>query len=215
MNEKLSGKLSFIEDFIGCLVSPRSSFKSLLEKPSFLRATGLILVIAIVAALASFNYMSKLPLTSLPQQPPPGLLGVLGAILALIGVFGTWLIGSALIHILSNILKGNGAFGSILTLVGYASLPLLIQQLLRLADSFVISPEGVLEFAAFQVSAGSFGGIIANAAINTFTVFRVWSMILIVIATRENYKMSTPKSAIVVVLSSILIAFVPVFLTLR
>ena len=215
MSEKLSGKLGLIEDFIRCLVSPRSSFRSLLEKPNFLRATGLILVIAIVAALASFNYMSKLPLNSLPQQPPPGLLGILGAILALIGVFGTWLIGSALIHVLSSILKGNGAFGSILTLVGYASLPLLIQQLLRLADSFVISPEGVLQFAAFQVSAGSFGGIIANAAINTFTVFRVWSMILIVIATRENYKMSTTKSAIAVVLSFVLIAFVPVFLTLR
>ncbi|MFQ5758205.1 MAG: hypothetical protein ACE5IF_00850, partial [Candidatus Bathyarchaeia archaeon] len=70
MSERESRKLGFIREIIGCLTSPRSSFRSILEKPSLVKATALILVIAIVAAWASLNYTSKLPRLEglLPRQ---------------------------------------------------------------------------------------------------------------------------------------------------
>ncbi|UCG45721.1 MAG: YIP1 family protein [Candidatus Bathyarchaeota archaeon] len=211
MNEDLGGRAMFMEELIGCFTSPRRTLKSILEKPRLIKATGIILAIALVAAVASFNYMSKLPSDSLPRQLPLGLLEIGSGFSALIGIFGTWIISSTLTHSFAKLQRGNGSFTNFLTLAGYASLPLLIQQLLRLMDSYVINPEGVLQFAGFQLSAGS----IVDVAASTFSIFRIWSMILLTIATRENYGISTAKSVICVALSFILIVFLSMFLPLR
>ena len=228
MNRK-SQKLSFIREIVGCLISPRSSFKSVLEKPSLLKATTLILLIALVAALATFNYRGKLPVTYLLQQRPGVLfprqgasvnpeqfhhaLMFIDAMMGLIGVFATWLISSALIHGFSSRLGEKGTFRSMLTLSGYASTPLLIQQILRLVDSFMVSQEELLQLATnFQLSADPLLNTLAKAAVNIFTIFRLWSIILLIIAIHENYRMSTIRSIIVVVLSFIIIVFVSLVL---
>jgi len=207
--------LSFIRDLVRCLISPQSSFRSILEKPSLMKATALILVIAIVAAWASFNYTGKLPLSYFIDQLPGGIANpeqlrqasiIAGAMTALIGVFGTWLISSALIHGFSSRLGGKGTFRSMLTLAGFASTPLLIQQVLRLADSFMVSEEALQLATSLQMPA------IAEAAVGIFTIFGIWSMILLIIATRENYKMSTAKSTAATILSFIVLIFISAFL---
>lgn len=225
MNERESRKLSFIRDIMGCLTSPRSSFKSILEKPSLMKATALILVIAIVAAWASFNYTGKLPPSYFVDQRPGGIVNpeqlrqasiIVGAMTALVGVFGMWLISSALIHGFSRTVRGKGSFRNMLTLAGYASAPLLIQQVLRLADSFMVSQEQVLQLVTgLQISVYPLLNTIANTAMNIFTIFRLWSIALLVVAVRENYKMSTARSIVVAVTSCILIAFLSVFLPLK
>lgn len=224
MNERENKKAGFIRDILGCLTSPRSSFKSILEKPSLKKATALILVIAIVAAWASLNYTSKLPSQEGPfpgRETPvdPELMGQMGmimsALMALIGVFGTWLVSSAFIHGFSSTLRGNGFFRSMLTLAGYASIPLLIQHVLRLADSLVVSQEALQITATLQISADPLLNSIANAAADTFTIFRLWSIALLIFAVRENYKISATRSIVAVALSYILILFLSVFLPLK
>ena len=228
MNEKENRKSVFIKEIIGCLISPRSSFKPILANPSLKKATALILVIAIVAAWASFNYRAKLPLPDLdqdqrfimPGQSPANLgqftqlIMIMSAVVALIGIFGTWLISSVLVHGISRPLGGKGAFRNMLTLAGYASAPLLIQHILRLTDSFLVSPEALQLTTSLQISAGLLLNTIANAAVNIFTIFRIWSIILFIIATRENYKMSTAKSTVATVLSFIIVVFASAFLPL-
>lgn len=215
MNRRENGRLSFIRDLVRCLISPQSSFRSILEKPSLMKATALILVIAVVAAWASFNYTGKLPLSYFIDQRPGGIVNpeqlrqasiIAGAMMALIGVFGTWLISSALIHGFSSRLGGKGTFRSMLTLAGFASTPLLIQQVLRLADSFMVSEEALQLATSLQMPA------IAEAAVGIFTIFGIWSMILLIIATRENYKMSTAKSTAATILSFIVLIFISAFL---
>ena len=215
MNNRESQKLSFIRDIIGCLTSPQSSFKSILEKPSLMKATALILTIAIIAAWASLNYTSKLPsLEGLipgqgipvnPEQLRPALI-IMSAVTALTGIFGTWLASSALVHGFSRALRGKGTFRNMLTLAGYASIPLLIQHVLRLADSFMISQEALQLAANLQMS------VIAEAAVGIFTIFGIWSMILFIIAARENYKISTVKSTAAIILSFIVLIFISAFL---
>ena len=224
MNERENKRSDFIRDIIGCLISPRSSLKSIMEKPSLKKATVLILVIAIVAAWASFNYREKLPL-QLPVIPGQGtpvgsgqftqVIVIMGALMALIGIFGTWLISSVLIHGISRPLGGKGAFKSMLTLAGYASVPLLLQHVLRLADSFMVSQEALQLTATLQISTDPLLNSIAGAVIDVFTIFRLWSIVLLIVAVRENYKISTVKSMVAVVLSYILIIFFSVFLPLK
>jgi len=225
MNKIESRKLSFIREIIGCLTSPRSSFRSVLESPSLMKATALILVIAIVSAWASFNYTGKLPPSFFVDQQPGGILNpeqlrqasmTINAMLGLISIFGTWLIGSALIHGFSSPLGGKGTFKSMLTLAGYASTPLLIQQVLRLADSITASKEEVLQLATgLQISAYPLLNTIANATMSIFTIFRLWSIVLFVVAIHENYKMSTARSIVIAAISFVLIAFLSVLLPLR
>jgi len=214
MNEREKRKLGFIGTIIRCLISPRSSFRSTLEKPSLMKATAVVLIIAILAAWASFNYRGKLPLTSSPGQPgppPPGQAGqalmIMEAIMTLIGVFAIWLLSSALIHGFSRTLGGRGYFRSMLTLAGYASVPLLIQHAIRLVDSFMVGQEALLQLAtSLRLNP------IANAALDIFTIFRIWSIVLLVIATRENYEISTKRSTVAAVLSFIVILFISAFL---
>jgi len=231
MNEGESRKSSFIREILGCMTSPRSSFRSVLDKPSLMKAISLVLAIAIIAAWASFNYMGKFPLTHLAQQLERLFPGqrtpvspeqlrqawmIMSALMALIGVFGTWIISSALIHGFSTGLRGNGSFRSMLTLTGYASTPLLIQQLLRLAHSFAVSQEEMLQLATSpQVSAHPLLNSIASAALNIFTIFRLWSIVLLIIAASENYKISMTRSTVAIFLSLIVIIFVSAFLPLR
>jgi len=225
MNKRENGKLSFIKEIIGCIISPQSSFKSILEKPSLIKATALILVIALVAAWASFNYTGKLPLSFFADQRPGGIVNpeqlrqgsmTINAMLGLISIFGIWIISSALIHGLSSRFGGKGTFRNMLTLGGYASTPLLIQQVLRLADSFTASEGEVLQLVTdFQISAHPLLNTIANATMNIFTIFRLWSIVLLVVAIHENYNMSTARSIVVVAISFILVAFLSVFLPLK
>jgi len=208
MNEREKRKLGFIGTIIRCLISPRSSFRSILEKPSLMKATAVVLIIAILAAWASFNYRGKLPP---PGAPPTGQLEqgliIMEAMMPLIGVFGTWLISSALIHGFSRALGESGYFRSMLTLAGYASAPLLIQHAIRLADSFMVSQEALLQLAtSLRLNP------IANAALDIFTIFRIWSIVLLVIAARENYEISTKRAIAATVLSFIVISFISVFL---
>ena len=219
MSERESKDSGFVRDIIRTLTSPRNSFKSILKKPSLKKATVLILVIAIVAAWASFNYGGKLPLPDLDQdQQPLGpgqltqLMMIVSAMMAIIGVFGTWLLSSVLVHGISRPLGGKGTFRDMLMLAGYASTPLLMQHVLRLADSFMISQETLQFTAVLQISANPLLNSIANAAVGIFAIFRLWSIVLLIIATRENYKLSTAKSIVVTVLSFIIIVIVSAFL---
>ena len=219
MSERESKDSGFVRDIIRTLTSPRNSFKSILEKPSLKKATVLILVIAIVAAWASFNYGGKLPLPDLDQdQQPLGpgqltqLMMIVSAMMAIIGVFGTWLLSSVLVHGISRPLGGKGTFRDMLMLAGYASTPLLLQHVLRLADSFMISQETLQFTAVLQISANPLLNSIANAAVGIFAIFRLWSIVLLIIATRENYKLSTAKSIVVTVLSFVIIVIVSAFL---
>lgn len=223
MSERENKQSGVIRDIIGCLTSPRSSFKSILEKPSLKKATALILVMTIIAAWASFNYVRKLPLTFLPPghgfpvnpEQLRQMWMIMSTITALFGIFGIWLISSALVHGFSRPLGGKGTFRSILTLAGYASVPLFIQHILRLVDSFIVSQEGLLQVGtSLQISAVPLLNSIANATVTIFTIFRLWSMGLLIIAARENYKMSTTRSTVATVLSFIIIVFISAFLPL-
>jgi hypothetical protein len=215
MNEKEKRKSDFTREIVGCFISPRVSFMSILEKPNLTKATALILVIAIVAAWASYNYTSKLPSLEglFPRQGIPGnleqlrsTLAIASAIAALIGIFGTWLISSALVHGFSRAFRGKGTFRNMLTLAGYASIPLLVQHLLRLVDSFIVSQDAIQLETYFQMP------LIAEAALSIFTVFGIWSMGLLIVAVRENYTISTIKSTATTMLSFIILVFILAFL---
>ena len=228
MSEMEYEKRSFIGQVVSCPIAPGRTFRSILERPSLLRATMIILVIAIVAAWASYNYAGKLFIFSkfeqalrAPRAPPTigvptgQAFTILSATVEFVGVFMAWVIGAALLHAFSKALRGDGSYKNILTLVGYASVPLLIQHSLRLIDSVIASPEALLIVREMRLPGYSPLSMIVNAALDAFTIFRLWVMILFAFAVRENYKLSMGKSVAVAVATYIGMIFLSAFLPLQ
>lgn len=238
MNDNTNRGLA--SQIVGCLTSPRRTLQEILEKPNLKKATMIILLIAIMAGWASYNYTGKLPFTpellpgggTLPRGPfggmfrsgaggagqsnpqfPMQIRPILSTIVGIVGILGSWLISSILFHLISKTQGGNGEFKNMLTLAGYASTPLLIQQLLRLVDSFLITEDVITQFAqGLQLFASPFPNAVLNSAMKTLNIFKIWSIILMIIAIKKNYKISTSRSVIVSVGAYVILIFVSIVL---
>ncbi|MFQ6085007.1 MAG: YIP1 family protein [Candidatus Bathyarchaeia archaeon] len=216
-------EISTAKQILGCLTFSGKAFRSIVRDPSLLKAASIIITIAAIAALAGYNYAGKRPLPLLPPQvTPTGTVipiqprqirqfMMIGALVGgLVGIPLGWIINSALIHLFSRAFKGRGGFRAMLTLAGYASLPLVFQHALRLIDSFIISPERIsLLEGPLQVFADPVLNSVVNNFMSTFTVFGIWSALLIVIAIRENYEFTWPKSILVLILAFSLLLTIP------
>ncbi|HID91443.1 TPA: YIP1 family protein [Candidatus Bathyarchaeota archaeon] len=227
------GAIGSVRQAMGCMLFRRESFRSIAERPSLLKAALIVLTIASLAAWASYNYVGKAPASAFaplsptppvgpqphpvgPRQPPiaPQQLRqflMLGAIAGsfLSGLAG-WVIMSVLFHILSRGLGGRGSLRGMLALTGYASTPFLIQQALRLLDSFLASEAEVARLMGTpMLSADPFLNAVVNNALEAVNFFGIWSSALLVLATRENYALPLRKSAVVAAMAHIVRAVGP------
>ena len=238
MSENNGERLSFLKQINGCITSPKSTFKSILAKPSLRRTALLLSIIAIIAVIASYNYMGKLPLPDISelidrqrqlQQLPRGPLApdinipnpkqlqqrlmILNSIRVIIGIFTSWLISSSLLHVFSRVQGGKSSLRNMLVLGGSASTPFLIQHTLRLIDSLTINSEQVLQLMmGSQIFENQFLNSVLNSALNQFSVFWLWSLSLQAIALQENYKISGARSIITVLVTFMIMVLLSVVL---
>lgn len=195
--------MSLLRQIIECIIFPRSTFRSLLNKSNLRYSILLISMIAIIATLASYIYVEKLPQSLITIFP----------IMTLIVIFGSWLITSSLLHIFSRVQGGKSSLRNMLILSGFTSTPLLIQHTLRLIDSITISPEQILPLMIrSQIFENQFLNAVLNSALNRFSVFWLWSLSLQVIALQENYKISRARSIITVFVTFIIMILISTFL---
>jgi len=203
MNEKKGERRSLLLQVVECVRSPRSTFGSLLGESSLRNSILLVSTIAIIASLASYNYMGKL------TQSKTGIF----PIMTLIGIFGSWLISSSFLQVFSRVQGVKSSLRNILILTGFASTPLLIQQILRLIDSFTISPKQLLQLIIrSQIIENQFLNSALNSAFDNFNIFLLWSLYLQAIALQENYKISRNRSIITVIVTFIMMLIVSIFL---
>ena len=235
MSENNGERLSFFKQVSGCITSPRSTFKSILANPSLRKTALLLSIIAIIAVIASYNYIGKLPLLDISeiinsqQQLPRGPLApeinipnperlqqrrmIVSSIVVLIGIFSSWLISSSILHVFSRVQGGKSSLRNMLILAGFASTPFLIQNTLRLIDSFTISPDQVLQLMIrSQIFENQFLNSVLNSALDKFSIFWLWSLSLLVIALQENYKISRTRSIITVIVTFIIMVLISTFL---
>jgi hypothetical protein len=98
------------------------------------------------------------------------------------------------------------------TLMGFAYVPLLFQQLLRSLDANFISKELLLSL----ITTGSFDQSLnlrlLNIILDDFTVFGLWAFVLTFFAVSENYQCSRMEAAAITVLAYLLFTAVRLFL---
>ena len=99
-----------------------------------------------------------------------------------------WVAAASLIHLIARALGGRGAFAGLLKLAGYAALVGLVALPVSLVDA-LLKLQGN---ARAELSFGQLAGLVAVA------VF-LWQNVLLVVATRDHYQISSERAVAAVI----------------
>jgi len=220
-------KTKFLNQVLDCLRAPRRGFESI-KGEDLKKGVVIILLIAAISAYAGYNYTSKtpfqLPFLSDPrasQQMPMQAVNsdalrtnliIFSTLGNFITVFTGWLLTGVVLHVLARLLTGEGGLKRLLAQMGFASTPLVLQQLLRLIDAYMISPETLMDVRSSLALGGSLAMRFMSRAMTTFTIFGIWTLILTIMAVSVNYQGSKRKSAIATILTYVVVIVVRLFL---
>lgn len=134
----------------------------------------------------------------------PVFVYIIPFVSALLGLWLGWLILSGLLHLGSTLLGGRGSMQGALNVVGWAYLPFMARDLLRvvfmlLAGHAIVSPG----LSGFVTNAVFFAQILARV-----DLFFLWSAILLVIGFGISDGLSNSKSmtAVIIILLMLLLA---------
>ncbi|MGD2142112.1 MAG: YIP1 family protein, partial [Candidatus Bathyarchaeota archaeon] len=187
------------------------------------KGVALVLVVAVLSAWAGMIYFSKTNIEllgldtgtsrtrpffesrfndvgSINSETLKRSLAPFVAIRACIATFAKWLVPSLLIALWARILVGEGSSKRLLAMTGFASAPILLQQVLRIMDAYTIGDQGIVSMMA----ANSYNGLaskLLNRSLEVFNVFGIITLALIVIAVSVNYEITTRKAIYLTLLS--------------
>jgi len=134
----------------------------------------------------------------------PVFVYVMPLVSALVALWLGWLILSGLLHLGSTLLGGRGSMGSALNVVGWANMPFVFRDMLRvvfmlIAGHAIVSP-GLSGFAG--------GAVFVSQILAHTDLFFLWSALLLVIGFGFSDGLSRSKSiaGVVIVLLILLLA---------
>ena len=226
MSEKgLRGKV------IGIIRSPRHGFNDI-EEGDLRKGALIILLIATLAAIAGMAYASKIEVNlSRPSQGTPHGPGMFGGpggqgidvdpqtmkdslvtfwgLANGIGTITRWLFPSLLVILAAKILVGGGSARRMLAMTGFASIPFVVQQVLRLIDAKRVTPLELATLMASRATATNLVTKILSQTLNVLHIFGIMTLVLTVYAVSTNYETTVRKA------SSVTLAAYAVYILLK
>ncbi|MBQ04317.1 hypothetical protein CL673_06370 [Candidatus Bathyarchaeota archaeon] len=229
-----NSKRGFFGTIIDLASSPRTVFSGI-EESDLKSGIILIMTIALLSGWAGMAYFTKSEL-QLPNMDSgsrrgspmfnPGvqdsgeidietIRSRLTPFIALGGMLGAvtrWIIPSILILFTANIWVGKGSSKRMLAMTSFASVPRIIQQLLRIIDSYTLNSTDIASLTAMQVPSPGLYGKLVNEVFTVFNLFGVLTIILTVVAVSVNYEANPRKAAYVTILAYIVYMILRVYL---
>ena len=129
-------------------------------------------------------------------------MGIMAGVGAGITILLGWVAGTFLMHGLSRLSGGDGSRRTFFAMHGFASVPSLLNQLLRVVDASIMDSNSL---AGYFVAYREIGSKVLRALIGT-NLLNVWGLAtvaLLVIAVEENYGLSRTRSVMIVLLPSV------------
>jgi hypothetical protein len=117
------------------------------------------------------------------------------AVVNALAAFTRWLTPSILLVIIAKILAGEGGAKRLLAMTAFASLPLLLQQVLRVIDSMFITSAELKLLAATGLSGTGLVDRFLMQGLRVLNLFGIATLALTILAIRENYGTSTGKAS--------------------
>lgn len=181
------------KQYTGRLAPVKKWLDGVTEK-HLIRGAGVVFLTGLLAAATAYTNASKI------QVPVAGAAGMVQSIAVIAAVIVTllgWILSSVIYHIGASVLGGKGSLNRMFALSGYASIPALVQQLLRFVNYALLN----------QTAITSTGGLV-GAILDYFNFFSIIGLVLVGVAVMINYGLTGRKAAIVALLPTIIsIAF--------
>jgi hypothetical protein len=154
---------------------------------------ALIIVVAtaILSAVTAYSTAGRI---EVPIAGAGEMLKNASAVLAVVGTLLGWVLSTAIYHGGARLLGGKGSLNRMFALSGYASLPILGQQLLR----FVYYP-----VLGQPMSTAATTGL--DIFFDAFNVFTVAALILTGVAVMINYGLSGRRTALIALLPTFIV----------
>ena len=201
-----------MEKLIGVITVPGETFKHITEK-DLNKGLLIIIITAILSGFAGSTYFSKMSLgpqlSDMQSQMAPFI-----AIANALTYVTRWLAPSLIIAVIAKLMIGDGSTKRLFAMTSFASIPLLILQILRIIDSQIISPSEVGQVIASRFTGEGLLVRFLNQGLNVLNVFGLITLIFTVYAVTENYGTSNRKAAQVTVLSYLTYLIIRTFLPL-
>jgi hypothetical protein len=201
-------KTGFLGQFTGVLYKPRAIFSEM-DDGDLVKGLVVMLVMVILAAYSSMVYMSKIPLSVLTPMLEgvdigqfEGTMGVMAGVGAGVTILLGWVAGTLLMHGLSRLSGGDGSMKAFFAMHGFASVPSLLNQLLRVVDASIMDTNSL---AGYFVAYREIGSKALKALIGTNLV-NIWGLAtvaLLVIAVEENYELNRTRAVMIVLMPSV------------
>lgn len=153
-----------------------------------------LVIIFVTAALSAATAYTTVGNIEVPIAGAGEMLKNASAVIAVVGTLLGWVLSSVIYHAGARLLGGKGSLNRMFALSGYASLPILGQQLLRFAYYTVLGQ---------TMSTTATTGL--DLFFDAFNVFTVAALILTGVAVMVNYGLSGRRSAIVALLPTLIV----------
>jgi hypothetical protein len=210
-------KPGFIEQVTGVLYRPRMIFSTVADG-DLVKGLIVMILMVILAAYSSMLYMGKIPLSVLSPQLEgidtsqfEGTMGVFAGIGSAITIIIGWTAGTLLMHGLGRFSGGSGSMKRFFAMHGFASVPSLLNQVLRIADASIMDSASI---SSYFVSYRDISNKALRALLGTNLV-NIWGLAtvaLLMIAVEENYKTSRSRAIMVVLLPSMVSFLIAYFM---
>ena len=180
------------------LLAPIENWLSAVTEKDLIKGAGIVVVTGLFAAGAAYSSAARIQIPSTASAVvSTGMISGIAAIGAFVVTLLGWVFSTVIYHVGAYALGGKGALNRMFALAGYASIPAMAQELLRLINYSILG----------QATTPTIGGVI-DTILNYFNVFSIIGLVLVGVAVMINYGISWKRAAIVALLPTIIgIAF--------
>lgn len=210
-------KPGFLGQVMGVLYQPRKIF-STVDESDLTKGLIVMFLMVILASYSSTLYMDKIPLSVLSSQLEgvdtsqfEGTMGIFAGIGSAVTIIIGWVASTVLMHGLGRLSGGGGSIKRFFALHGFASVPSLLNQVVRIADASIIDSASL---SSYFVTYRDMENKMLKAFLGT-NLFNIWGLatvVLLVFAVEDNYKTSSTRSAMVVLLPSLIYFLINFFM---
>ena len=210
-------KPRFFGQLTGVLYKPRIIFSSI-EDNDIIKGLGIMIVMVILAGYSNIVYMEKIPLEVLSPllgevetSQFEGVMGIMTGIRSSISIIIGWITSTILMHGMGLLSKGNGSMRRLFAMHGFASVPSILNQLLRVVDASIIDSATLTSYFLIyqEISSKALKALLGTNLVN---IWGLSTIALLVIAVEENYGVNRLRAFMIVFLPSVIYFIINYFL---
>ncbi len=155
-----------------------------------MKGAAIIILTGLFSGAAAYSAASRLEIPGLSGMG--GTIGAVSAVGSVIGALIWWVVATLIYHAAAHLLGGKGDRNRMFALTAYASIPTLVQQVLRFVGYWLL---GITPLTTTNV---------VELLVDYFNVFTIIGLVLVGMAVMVNYGLTARKAAVVALIPTVL-----------